>query len=464
MTIGIRGLRALLRGATVLAAGCLLLVTAASGQDDTPSSVDDELERLEQSLQNEPGLSAETKAAMADFFDALARRGKELDEIDVDTLKRLAAAPGEPATPGRWEKLKEQLTLAGDFRLRFETSRNLDGQDDRDRERIRLRLGADYRIDDEVSVTARLRTGDPDDPNSPHATMGDVFNSKNFELDRAYVAYKPGSAPGLRLVGGKFPHPFYANPVYGELVWDADINPEGLAATYTIPGDEPGEKLDLAMGHYTVVEQGGGDEATMFVAQAAGATRLGEKSTGTLALGYYGYSNLNPDGSLTLVAENPSQAAGGNVLVDTDGDTVLDDFASGFQIWNPIVAVTCDAWSQPVTFSGEFIHNSNASGPEDSGVAAGVSVGRQKQAGDWMWYGQWQKVEQESVFAAFAQDDFPLAANFSGWVLGSRYRMTDSVGAHLWALIASREELGTAANTDSHKDQWRLRLDLDVRF
>ncbi len=449
--------------------GALVVVLTCAGwsraQDAAPkpTETDEALERLKQSLQNEPGLSAETKAAMAAFFESLAARDAQLAEIDLDRLQRLAAMPD--ATPGRWEKLKEQLTLSGDFRLRLESSRKLDSQTDRDRERIRLRLGADYKVDEEFAVGARLRTGDPTDQKSPHSTLGDTFNSDNFELDRAFVAWKPASAQGLRLVGGKFAHPFFANPVYGELLWDADVNPEGLAATYTIPGDEPGEKLDFAAGHYIAVEQGGGDEATLFVAQAAGTTRLSEKTTATLAFGYYGYGNLNPDGSLALVNDNPSQTAGGNQLVDLDGDTDFDDFASGFEVWNPILAVTTEGWGRPITFSTEFIHNSNAAGPEDSGVAAGVSVGRQIRAGDWQWYGQWQKIEQDAVFAPFSQDDFLLASNFEGWVFGTRYRIRDNVGAHLWGLIAAREETdASSATTDSHGDQWRVRLDLDVKF
>lgn len=464
-------LRAWLPCAAALVVGLTLLAPEGLGQSGqakpAPSPADEALERLKQSLQDEPGLSAETKAAMSAFFDALAARGARIDELDFGALQRLAAGAGAgeaPVAPGRWEKLKEQLTLSGDARLRVESAFGLDSQVDRNRARTRLRLGADYRVDEEFSVGARLRTGDPDDPNSPHSTLGDVFNSDSFELDRAFVAYKPQPAQGLRVVGGKFGHPFQANPVYGELVWDADVNPEGIAATYTLPGDAPGEKLDFALGHYVVVEQGGGDEATMSVAQAAGSRRLGEKTTGTLALGWYGYNNLNPDGSLALVSENPSQTAGGNQLVDTDGDGAVDDFASRFQIWNPIASVTYEGWSRPVTFSGEFIHNSAASGPEDSGVAAGVSVGRQKQAGDWLWYGQWQKVEQDAVFAAFSQDDFLLASNFEGWVFGTRYRIADNVGAHLWGLVSSREQQGTAATTDSDRDQWRVRLDLDVRF
>jgi hypothetical protein len=427
-----------------------------------PSRTDEALARLQVSLQQEPNLSAETKAAMAGFFDALAGRQAELDALDLAGLQRLAATP--PATPGRWEKLKEQLTVYGDFRLRQEFNFDLDDQDDRDRTRFRLRLGGDYRLDDEWAVGARLRTGDPGDPNGPHSTLGDLFDSDSFELDRAFVAWKPAALQGLRLVGGKFAHPFYANPVFGELVWDADVNPEGLAAVYTLPGAATGDKLDFVLAHYFVQEQGGGDEATITLAQVAGTRRIAEHTTGTVALGFYDYGRLTPDGSLALVNDNPGQVNGGNQLIDTDGDLVADDFASDFEIWNPIAAVTYEGWGLPVTVSSEYIHNGGAAGSEDSGYALGASAGRQKSPGDWLWYGQYQKVEQDAVFAAFAQDDTLLTANQSGWVFGTRYRMTDAVGAHLWALVSSRDELGTTATTDSGGDQWRVRLDLDVRF
>ena len=440
-------------------AGFALLSAGATAQD---KEADAALERLKQSLQSEPNLSEDTKAAMADFFDALSERHAELDAVDMEALQRLAASA--PVAPGRWEKLKERLTVHGDLRLREEVSFKLDDQENRERMRYRLRLGADYRLDDEFTVGARIRTGDRMDPNSPHSTLGDGFRTDEVSLDRAFIAYRPEGEPGLRVIGGKFQHPFYANPIYGELVWDADVAPEGIAATYTLPGDESGERLDFALGLYTAVEQGGGPEARVLVAQVAGHERLGEQTTGSLALGYYQYSRITPDGGQLLVGENPSQTAGGNQLIDTDGDTVMDDYASGFKIWNPIASVTHTGWCEPVTFSAEYIRNADATGSRDSGYALGVAVGQQREPGDWQYYYQWQKVEQEAVFAAFAQDDFLLAANQVGHVFGTRYRITDQVGAHLWALISARDSAGTTATTDSRSDQWRVRFDIDVRF
>jgi len=456
---------------TVTAAGAALLglalylVPVASAQDvpPAPPPVDEALQRLKDSLLAEPNLSPETKAAMASFFESLAARQAQLDTVDVAALQRLAAE--QPATPGRWQKvLEEQLTISGDFRIREEYSFDLDDQKSRARTRTRFRLGAEYAVDEELTAGAQLRTGDPADPNSPHTTWGDGFDSKAFDLSRLYLAYKPNGVSGLKVLGGKFANPFYVNPVYGELVWDADVNPEGFAGVWSIPGDEKGEKLDLVLGEYIALEQGGGSEVNIFVAQAAGTEPLSENSSGTLALGVYNYGQLTPDGAQALVADNPSQTAGGNATVDSNGDGTPDNYASEFLIWNPIAAYTYTGWSRPVTFSAEYIKNTMAEGSQDTGVAVGANVGQQKQAGDWQWYYQWQNVEQDAVFAAFAQDDFLLTANQTGHVFGTKYRITKDVGLHLWGLVSSRDELGGTATTNSHDDQWRTRLDLDVRF
>ena len=86
-------------------------------------------------------------------------------------------------------------------------------------------------------------TGDPDDPNSPHQTLGTVFNKFDSNWDRLHLTYKPKCVEDLTFLLGKYGNPFYTNPVYGELIWDQDIGADGAAATYTIKGGEC-SKLD----------------------------------------------------------------------------------------------------------------------------------------------------------------------------------------------------------------------------
>lgn len=369
-----------------------------------------------------------------------------------DTTARLS----EP-TP--WIGIFEDLKLYGDLRLRHESSFRLDDQEDRNRERLRLRLGVNYRLTDELLMGARLVTGDPDDPNSPHVTLGDGFDKLAFNLDRVFLTYRPSWWEGSFLTAGKFDHPFYRNPVYGELVWDADVQPEGAVAGVSLRDVLGLESMTVTVGGYTLLEQGGGKDAYLVVGELAGRMRLGESAHTTLATGYYLYGNPTPGGASTLLAENA-----GNAVVDTTGDGIPDEFVSDFGIWDTIVGLEHDGWSIPLKLSSEYIDNTRAETDRDRGWAAGVALGSSAEKGDWRAYYQWQVVEQDAVFSPFAQDDFLLQTNHRSHVFGVNYQLTAGIGLHLWALVSARDATGTTPTTDSEADQWRIRLDLNVKL
>ena len=137
---------------------------------------------------------------------------------------------------------------------------------------------------------------------------------------------------------------------------------------------------------------------------------------------------------------------------------------SDFGIFNTIASLTWEGWRTPLTVAGEYIWNTQARGGHDQGWALGASLGKTKKKGDWRIYYQWQVVEQEAVFSPFAQDDFLLQTNHRSHVFGSNYQLADNVGLHLWGLISARDLTSAGATTDSDKDQWRLRVDLTIKF
>jgi hypothetical protein len=351
-----------------------------------------------------------------------------------------------------WKKIKEATGLYGDARLRFEGNYKLDDQPDRNRGRARFRIGTNIDVNEEFRVGARLVTGNPDDPNSPHVDLGDVMNKDNISFDRYFVTYSP--CEGVDITGGKFAHGFATNPVYGEMVWDADVQPEGAAASYKW------NALNFYAGYYVLVEQALASDASMFVAQVSGKGKVTEELEGTAALGWYDYGELTPDGNFALVGDNA-----GNLVIDTDADLVPDEYVSDFSVLNPFAALTFNGWQQPVTLAVEYSHNLDAEISEDSAEIAGIAVGKSKVKGDWQAYYQFAHVEQDSIFSAFAQDDFLLATNATNHVGGLRYRIDDKIELHLWGLVSSRDELSPgSATADSDTHQWRLRIDLNINL
>jgi hypothetical protein len=352
------------------------------------------------------------------------------------------------------EAALEQIKLYGDLRLRQEKSFDMEGAPDRDRSRLRLRFGVNYSLSDELLVGARLVTGDPDDPNSPHVTLGDAFDGMDFSLDRAFATWRPAEVEGTFVTGGKFDHPFQRNPVYGELVWDADVQPEGVVFGRDFGDLGVLDSLRFTAGGYALVERSSGEDAWLWVAELSGSSRLREATTARASVAYYGYDDPTPDGSTALLADNA-----GNATIDLDADGAPDAFAADFGVLDAVASLTHDGGAWPVTLSAEHIRNLRSEVGSDAGWAAGLALGKAALPGEWRAYYQWQVVEREAVFSAFAQDDFLLATNHESHVLGVQLQVSRDVGLHLWALVSSPEE--TTVRDD---EQWRVRLDLNIKF
>ncbi len=126
------------------------------------------------------------------------------------------------------EKKTDKLKLYGDVRFRTELDRdskksNGDMRADRDRLRLRMRFGFKYALNENFEFGGRIRTGNPDNAQSPHVTIGDGFNSKDLSVDKAYIKFKKGD---FYIWGGKNSMNMWEPD---EMLWDGDVNPEGIA-------------------------------------------------------------------------------------------------------------------------------------------------------------------------------------------------------------------------------------------
>ncbi|MEL6837343.1 MAG: putative porin, partial [Bacteroidota bacterium] len=85
------------------------------------------------------------------------------------------------------DSLTQKLSFTGDFRFRIEhdwNSRNASGnlRDDRSRLRYRFRFGLHYELDKHSAFGGRLRTGNINDQQGPHLTLGG--ENGEFGLDQ----------------------------------------------------------------------------------------------------------------------------------------------------------------------------------------------------------------------------------------------------------------------------------------
>lgn len=375
----------------------------------------------------------------------------------------LAAAPQEtapvPENLQAFVEVLDRLKFYGDFRLRAENDFNLDDRPSRDRRRLRLRFGVNYEMSDEVLFGTRLVTGDKDDPNSTHVTLGGGFDDIEINLDRAFLTYRPLWLEDSYATAGKFANPLYRNPVYAELAWDLDIQPEGAIVGHTEYDVVGLKELGFTAGAWDLQERRDGSDANMLVGELKGGFGLGGAATGTLATSYTYYGDTTPSDSTDLVRENA-----GNAVVDTTGDGFPDEFVSDFGLWHTVLGVNYSGANAPLAFGAEYIKNTRANIDKDQGWAFGAAWGSAAKKGDWRAYYQWQVIEQDAVFSSFAQDDFLFGTNHRSHLAGVNYQLTDDIGLHLWALISARDETFNTPTTDSDDNQWRVRLDLNVKL
>ena len=137
---------------------------------------------------------------------------------------------GQQATE---EKKKQYpFEFKGDFRFRIEQdwdSRKGDGsyRDDRSRLRYRLRFGFDKKINEYYTAGASIRSGNLNDQQGPHLTIGggagSEFGLGGVGIEKAFLKYSKGP---LTAWIGKNGYPFFKQH---ELFWNDNVRPEGFA-------------------------------------------------------------------------------------------------------------------------------------------------------------------------------------------------------------------------------------------
>ena len=171
---------------------------------------------------------------------------------------------GSPSSGPEWVS---RFTLYGDIRVRAEEVINHSGNDDtgsfpnfnaintgapfdtagsvfspqynvdqnRNRERLRARLGAAVVISDGFTAGVRIATGNDNQPVSENQTFGAAGNAQGGDfskyslwLDRAFIRYQSGGDPGdsFWMSFGRFDNPFFST----SLIWANEIGFDGFVA------------------------------------------------------------------------------------------------------------------------------------------------------------------------------------------------------------------------------------------
>ena len=129
----------------------------------------------------------------------------------------------------------QRTVISGDIRVRQERIQVEDqkpAEQTASRQRYRARIAAVSQVTPTVEAGIRLASGNNNDVRSTNQDMNNYFTKKDIWLDRAYINWHPDSTPGLKMIGGRMSQP-WTKVAESEVIWDNDINPEGVAVQYS---------------------------------------------------------------------------------------------------------------------------------------------------------------------------------------------------------------------------------------
>ncbi len=342
------------------------------------------------------------------------------------------------------------LNFSGDFRLRLErTTRqeprlNQPGvRDPRTREVVRFRFGMNKKINGLFNFGARLATGSPDDPNTTDITLGDFVNDLTISLDRVYMemAYK-----NLFLTGGKFANPFLTT----ELVWDGDVNLQGVGASYTFGGSK--KIIPKITGvHYIIDEQTNNPDSYMVGGQMQLAIRPSPNLGLTIAGAYY-------DHKIRSLANAKSDDIASN-NTKNNGAAYLSDF----DLVDLIAVVDYRGFGEryPIRFVGDYVKNRGAAVNEDSGFEFDLYLGQASKKKDLRFQYAYAELETDGALAAFTHDNTTIATNYQQHTLAVDYVVVENTTITLTWYIYRRDKVAAGAENDFFS---RLRLNALVKF
>ena len=348
----------------------------------------------------------------------------------------------------------DDMKLGGDFRYRFEQIKE-EGKDDRQRDRIRARVGVFPRVNTDLDVGIQLTTDESKfpgvaDPISGNQTLTDEGSKKGVYLDLAYMDWHPHYLKGFDAFAGKMKSPFIA--VAPDWPFDPDYNPEGLGAKYHV-GDE--FQFLANAGYNWLFERAAANDTKMYGGQVALNFKPSEKFHAMVGGSVYGFSGIEGNDVLDYSGANKSY---GNSTVNgsISGGVTNKAYAQDYRPVEGFVEIGFNP-GIPVTFYGSYLKNNQADA-DNKGYIGGVRIGQAKDPGQFELSYDYRNIEKDAFLGALVDSDsFGGGTDGKGHKITAKYQLMKNWQAAVAYFIDEKP-------IDGSKDYNRLQVDLVAKF
>lgn len=369
-----------------------------------PAARGDEMGELRELIQKQ----AEQLQELQKRLDELETRQKQQDrQVDKKVEEEVADAVKDQQIAALPDSLKwaEKIKLSGDFRYRHEhldreavvagSQKWLNGAD---RGRIRARLMLEAMLNKDWDVGMRIASGTSRDPISTNQDLEDAFSSKNLWLDLAYFDWHPTANEGLNVLGGKMKNPFYKVGRH-ELIWDDDLNPEGIATSYMTPISDS-DQLFFRGGGFWVDEITFGVDTSLWGAQTYLKHTIGNQDYVLAGAGYFDYGNIEGQPALSTTWTSPTTSF---FFGNTSSGGV---YASDYDIFEAFGEYGFKYGSMPLALFGSWVRNVAASTDEDTAWLIGGRLNKAKDPGSWELIYNYRDTQADAVVGGLIESDF----------------------------------------------------------
>jgi hypothetical protein len=373
------------------------------------------------------------------------------------TIAPLSSTP--PPVQKTWA---DSITFKGDLRYRYESIHDdskLDADKEtytRQRDRIRARLGAEAKCNDNLKAGVEFSTGQSD-PVSGNQSLGDGFGKKEFRLNLAFFDYNfLGDNPNeVHAIAGKMKNPFITFP--DDLVWDPDLTPEGLAIKSQLGG---GFATLLANGGYMwVQERSDKDDTMLYAAQAAAKLQFVPEIGLTVGASYYGYQNMK--GYDVIDWESKNNSYGNSTVKGTvSGSTTNKAWASEFTPVVYFAQLDLRVAGLPLAVYAQELSNGEAD-QFDQGHLYGATLGKAKNPKTWEVGYSYTELEKDATVGMFTDSDrWGGGTDGKGHKFYGKYQIMKNLQAGVAYFLDDK----TLSDSSKTKDYDRLQVDLVASF
>ena len=333
----------------------------------------------------------------------------------VETKKVLETIKQTNTTIGQTGEVSKSgfdaFGFKGDLRLRYESIEREDSAN-KYRNRYRLRLGATYKLTDNLTFIAGMRSGFGNPTSGNQTFLDDVplkdYFFRSLRFNKLGFTYKQDDA--LWAVG-RLPYLMY-RPIKSQLIWDNDVSMHGI----NYRKKDENAILTLGINRPTLEEVSvAKDPIDLFIAQYVTKQKVNDYKV-ALGAGLYYYSGIK--GNTPIFGKRLGNTLDGNGL-----------YVNDYRIAEFFAETSLGAlFGKPVKAAAGIAYNFGAY-EKNYGYDIAFKIGKAKKVGRWQLKYSYTDLQEDAVFGAYSDSD-----NFGGGTAakGHAVRFKYKAGSNLY--------------------------------